>query len=293
MFEKEFHFFMKAMYYIPMFFAIAVIIVLIWALSERFKVKKSYRIIVVVLVSFLVSLFWTIPIKQEEKKTVAKYNEQKEKYEEAKAVFDEQCKKAGEKIYRTVDNVDGIMLLKVWRENDDSDGAGYHRWVNDQMWEYAAYTASGGKFFVGIFLSKGDVYKNNKNSKMFKDFIGYQYVDVPNGEQFTHYTGEFNGQYWVDDTNNEEIISKSSARYAVTFETDVNPELRKYWVAGVTFKIIDLQNNELLAEKTVFNFSKTLGKRMHGLSWVADNMECGIDRKSIHEFVFSVLKPQS
>ena len=290
MFEKEFHFFLKAMYYMPMFFAIAVAVVLIWALGEYFKIKKNYRVIVAVLVSFLVSLFWTIPIKKEEKKTIAKYNEQKEKYEEARAVFDEQCKKAGEKIYRTVDNVDGIILLKVWGENDNRSR---HVRTQDQMWEYAAYTGSGGKFFVGIFLSKGDVYKNNKNSKMFKDFIGYQYVDVPNEEQFTHYTGEFNGQYWIDDTNNEEIISKSSARYAVTFETDVNPELRKYWVAGVTFKIIDLQTNELLAEKTIFNFSQTLGKRMHGLSWAADNIECGIDRKTIHEFVFSVLKPQS
>ncbi len=234
----------------------------------------------------------SLKIQEAEERPIKEAAEKR--YNEAKAVFDEQCKKAGEKIYRTVDNVDGIMLLKVWRENDDSDGYGYHRWVNDQMWEYAAvYPGSGGKFFIGIFLSKGDIYKKNKNSKMFKDFIGYQYVDVPNGEQFTHYTGEFNGQYWIDDQNNEEIISKSSARYAVTFETDVSPELRKYWVAGVTFKIIDLQNNELLAEKTVFNFSQTLGKRMHGLSWVADNLTCGTDGKTIDEFVFSVLKPQS
>ena len=150
MFEKEFHFFLKAMYYLPMFFCIAIAVVLIWAIGDYFKIKKNYRIIVAVLVSFLVSLCWIIPIKQEEKKTIAKYNEQKEKYEQAKAVFDEQCKKAGEKIYRTVDNVDGIILLKVWGENDT--GKSYHALVNDQMWEYAAWGGSGDRTYIGRFL---------------------------------------------------------------------------------------------------------------------------------------------
>ena len=72
-------------------------------------------------------------------------------------------------------------------------------------------------------------------------------------------------------------------------------------MAGVTFKIIDLQTNELLAEKTVFNFSQTLGKRMHGQSWTTDNMKCGIAghkgwlddySNRVAEFVFAVLKPQ-
>ena len=63
----------------------------------------------------------------------------------------------------------------------------------------------------------------------------------------------------------------------------------------------------MLAEKTIFNFSQTLGRRMHGLSWVADNLKCGIERSKknesklgenaelseIAEFVFFVLKPQS
>ena len=300
MFEKEFHFFMKAMYYTPMFFCIAVVIVLVWALSERFKVKKGYRIIVVVLVAYLVSLFWTMPIKQKEKQTLAQYNETQAKYEQAKAVFDEQCKKAGEKIYRTVDNVDGIMLLKVWGENETGS---YHALVNDQMWEYAAWEGSGGRTYIGRFLLE---YSYSKEIEGI-DKIGYTYVDVSDNDQFIHYVGNLNHENWKDYKSNGEIISKSSARYALTFETDVSPELRKYWVAGVTFKIIDLQTNELLAEKTIFNFSQTLGKRIHGLSWVADNLKCGIERRKeaqkkigksaelgeIAEFVFFVLKPQS
>lgn len=286
-FFKEFVILINILYWLPMFVCFSVTIVVAWLLGSHFKVKKIYKIIIALLAACAVSLCWIIPAEKAEQQRVAKYDERKAKYEEAKAVFDEQCKKAGEKIYRTVDNVDGIMLLKVWGENDNRSR---HTTTQDQMWEYAAYTGSGGKFFIGTFLRKDDIYKN---SNMFKNLIGYQYVDVPNGEQFTRYIGEFRGGEWVRDKSNEEIISNSSARYAVTFETDVSPELRKYWVAGVTFKIIDLQNNEVLAEKTMFNFSQTLGKRMHGQSWTADNIQCGTDGKSIDEFVFSVLRPQS
>ena len=278
-----------------MFICFAITLVVAWLLSSHFKIKKIYKIIISLITACAVSLFWIIPAEKAERQRIAKYNERKAKYEQAKAVFDEQCKKAGEKIYRTVDNVDGIILLKVWEENDTED---YWGKLNDPMWEYAADIGSSGKSYIGKFVHK--YYKNTIGDII--EEMGYKYVDVPNGEQFTHYTGKYNGDNWWRDTSNEEIISKSSARYAVTFETDVNPELRKYWVAGVTFKIIDLQTNELLAEKTVFNFSKTLGKRMHGQSWTADNMKCGIAghkggldtyANRIAEFAFSVLKPQS
>jgi hypothetical protein len=43
-------------------------------------------------------------------------HEHKQRYEKAKALFDERCKTAGEKIYRTVDNVEGITLLKLREE---------------------------------------------------------------------------------------------------------------------------------------------------------------------------------
>ena len=293
-FYREFTTLMNFLYWLPMFISVVIVIalstVIIWWGGDYFKIKKIYKIIAnviaVALAVFIIPLHWTVPAKQAQEKRIVEYNERKEKYEEAKAVFDEQCKKAGEKIYRTVDNVDGVMLLKIWEE---SDNRSRHTVTQDQMWKYAGYVnydIASNKGYISIFIQK---YKKDFNNI---EEIGYKYIDVPNEEKFTHYTGEYNGRSWHTDPSNEEIISKSSARYAVTFETDVSPELRKYWVAGVTFKIIDLQTNELLAEKTVFNFSQTLGKRMHGLSWVADNLTCGTDGKTIGEFTFSVLKPQ-
>ncbi|MBR6027397.1 MAG: hypothetical protein IK065_07375, partial [Neisseriaceae bacterium] len=99
-FFKEFVILINIIYWLPMFISIAITIVAVWLLGKRFKVKKIYRVIVSVLLAYLVSLYWYIPVKKAEEEKIAKYNEQKEKYEEARAVFDEQCKKAGEKIYR-------------------------------------------------------------------------------------------------------------------------------------------------------------------------------------------------
>ncbi len=61
----------------------------------------------------------------------------KQYYEPAKARFDQLCQNAGEKIYRTADNVDGILLLKV-RGDDEKYQSNRYNPLKDQMWEDAA-----------------------------------------------------------------------------------------------------------------------------------------------------------
>jgi hypothetical protein len=39
--------------------------------------------------------------------------ERKERAQKAQALFQERCKSAGEKIYRTADNVEGVLLMKL------------------------------------------------------------------------------------------------------------------------------------------------------------------------------------
>ena len=300
MFEKEFAYFMAFLYFSPIFVAVLLAIFAILVLGAIFKVKVLYRLLALVIAICLIpTLYWQLKYKPELKKEFARRDaersERQAKYDAAKAVFDEQCKTAGEKIYRTVDNVDGIMLLKVWGENNPKN-VSVHAFLADPMWEYAAYTGDDGKPFIGGFLKKGDVYKDRK---IFKDTNGYKYVDVPKNGQFIRYNGEYTGHSWDTNPNNEEVISKSSARYAVTFETDVNPDLRKHWVAGATFKIIDLETNELLAERTTFRFEQGLGSRALSRSPWLRAAGCGYEgkliykHKSFYDFVFFVLKPKT
>lgn len=276
MFEKEFHFFMKAMYYSKIIDDIIIAVVLscivIWVGGHFLKVKNLYKIIATVIAVILSILIVPIPYKREieqaTEKKIEKYNKAQAQYQAAKAVFDEQCKKAGEKIYRTVDNVDGIMLLKV-RYSE-------YKHANDPMWENAAmYKESTNGFYIHSFFedklidNNGNIYisdnqktyvggKLRKNEK-YTYFNGYQFVDVQKKDgRIIRYSGKLTSDEIYDKTE-PTLSPKIPARYAVTFENDVDPKLRKYWVAGTTIKIIDRQTNELLAEKTIFAFEPGQG----------------------------------
>ena len=86
------------------------------------------------------ALFFLFPkalVWQEERENAEKVAEWRKRYDPAKARFDQLCQNAGEKIYRTADNVDGILLLKV-RGDDEKYQDSFYNPLKDQMWEDAA-----------------------------------------------------------------------------------------------------------------------------------------------------------
>ena len=170
----------------------------------------------------------------------------KQYYEPAKARFDQLCQNAGEKIYRTADNVDGILLLKV-RGDDEKYQSNRYNPRKDQMWEDAAVESElerEGYIEEFLFRSAGS-------------FPKYAYVDVVQKDnsitRYSTYKGE---QDWVTD---KQPNPHSRARYAVTYENDISWENRKHWIAGTTIKIIDTKTNTLMAEKTMYVFVPELG----------------------------------
>ena len=125
MFEKEFAYFMAFLYFSPIFVAVLLAIFAILVFGAVFNVKVIYRLLALVIAICLIpTLYWQFKYKPELKREFAqreaKRAERKAKYDAAKAVFDKQCKKAGEKIYRTVDNVDGITLPTVLSKSNIS-----------------------------------------------------------------------------------------------------------------------------------------------------------------------------
>jgi Tfp pilus assembly major pilin PilA len=64
----------------------------------------------------LVLAFAIAPIAPEIYRTV----EYRSKLSKAEALFEERCKTAGEKIYKTVDNVEGVLLLEARKEASKS-----------------------------------------------------------------------------------------------------------------------------------------------------------------------------
>ena len=217
----------------------------------------------------------------------AKAEARQKEYLESKAIFEERCKSAGEKIYQTVENVEGITLLNI---PEDSPQSSY----NDPMWENAVFSWGGPEEeYVKEFLfweirdddnSPGFLksvaprpsaretqirlwgYPTNM-SEHKKSYHGYRYADVKQKDK--HYL-----RYrFPDDKDRKDIDTllvqpiEEPSRYALEYKPIVDPEDRKHWVAGLTVNIYDMQTHTLMATKTWYALNLIQG---HGRAYQTD-----------------------
>lgn len=228
--------------------------------------------------------------------------------EVARKMFGQRCLSSGEKIYRTVENVDGIFLLKLRAEKlNFSD-----QYVLDDP--YGSDFTGGG--YIESFLR--GFYENNyrRPDHPIADapaHLGYQYVDAIDVNDAKRYRyvgiieqpGLTNPAYFKDYRRFvlTRVLSKGPApRYGVTFEDISTKEERDYWIAGSSLKVIDLITNEILAERIGYMYDPGQGGSYGGRSpWmIAASHSCpsfGARHGSASQalqaetFVGKVLKP--
>ena len=228
---------------------IALVTIIAMAIGFKFTARKN-RLWVGLLIAVAVPYSCISPLvhelKRDQQKAAEKEAEWRKRYEPAKARFDQLCQNAGEKIYRTADNVDGILLLKV-RGDDEKYQSNRYNPRKDQMWEDAAVESEFDReAYIEEFLLP-----------YTSSFPRYIYADVlqKNG-LVIRYSRQREDQNWVME---QKPTPHPRARYAVTYENDISWENRKHWIAGTTIKIIDTKTNELMAEKTMYAFVPELG----------------------------------
>ena len=233
----------------------------------------------------------------------AKQDEFQARYDKAKAIFDERCKTAGEKIYHTVEGIEGITLLNMPQKYT-------HALINDPMWEGAALPHSGGgDNYIRSFLN-WEVYRKNETIKLALHpnpgmmrpgsydavYPGYQYVDVrQNDNTYLRY------RYPADEDREDyrkmitEQVNDTQARYAVEFKPIIDPADRQYWVAGLTINVYDTKENILMASKTWYSMEPGQGNRNQRVPWAFANI-CpefeGYERDLIVLFVRQAVKPK-
>jgi len=226
---------------------IALVTIIAMAIGFKFTARKN-RLWVGLLIAVAVPYSCISPLvhelKRDQQKAAEKEAEWRKRYEPAKARFDQLCQNAGEKIYRTADNVDGILLLKVRGDDEKYQDNSYNP-RKDQMWEDAAIESeSKREEYVASFLP-------------YYSSVHYDNVDVLQKDgSIIRYSGNWSRYAKPFD---QEENPPHPARYAVTYENDVSWENRKHWIAGTTIKIIDTKTNTLMAEKTMYVFVPELG----------------------------------
>jgi len=182
----------------------------------------------------------------------------------AVALFQERCKSAGEKISRTVENVDGIVWMK-WREKiSNADNFADQFKLNDPYGQ----DCGAEDCIANLLRVTAGATLNPEEAK--RHGTGYRFVETtdPRDGQRYRYTARLE-QGWnpeaIDRYKKEKggdlppysyqfkvsrvPIEKYSASYGATWDDISTREDRQHWIAGGSMKVIDLQTNEVIAER--------------------------------------------
>ena len=269
-------------------------------------VHDKWKAVAVLLLSIVLTACMTGPSASRSKDRLAK----------AQAMFAQRCQAAGEKIYRTVDNVEGVFLLKL-RPVDTN--------YSDQFLLNDPYGRdSGGQGYIKTFI-RGSYLIENKPAQPNEgpSRVGYRYVEVadPEDGQIYRYTGRIE-EPWQENKSYlkgymrlvlEKVLAEErQSRYGVTYDDISTREERENWIAASSLKVIDLKTNELMAERVGYMIDLAQGSSAGGRApWLfAANNACPafgreFKRESIRsghaftlqlrqtqDFVEKVLKPK-
>lgn len=207
------------------------------------------------------------------------------KIKKAEALYKEKCRTvAGIRIYKTVPDVEGLLLMKIRPERTDRDLA-------NPMWPGAAF---GGEVYGDSYITSFLGYEYRAIDKRgvvssVRGYIntdqrpgglpGYRWVEVvdPKDGQRYRYSARYDEPWQTDKRYLKGYIrfnldrapspSQTPPRYAVTFEDHVIPEERALWVASSTVKVLDLTTNEVLGEMTRYAMSYIHAPR-HSMPWL-------------------------
>ncbi len=205
-----------------------------------------------------------------------------ERQAKAMAMWQERCKTAGEKIYKTAEGVEGLYLMKL-RSSQINFG--------DQFKLDDPYGRDlGGNGYIQSFI-RGSYQAENKNlPEGGPPRFGYSYVevqDLTNGQRY-RYTGAVKAvrkkdiaapgvQFELQRDPNydlgiyEFVLDRIPApnlntRYGVTYDDISTREEREFWIAGSSLKVIDLHTNEVIAERIGYMVDSLQGSQAGGRS---------------------------
>jgi hypothetical protein len=268
----------------------------------RFARRKEYVYAVLAVLPLLWLLKFPVMDYQERREYMAKYAP-------AKAIFDKLCAEQSQPIIkRVVEDVEGVLLLKV-RQSSTTDR---HRLTADQMWPSAALpiemSEDDGYIEFFLFDRRWNEWGPPNPGRKWQIFPeiggagqrGFRFVDVVSrdGSTRTRVTAK-------PDTNarqkpidgfvfSREVTTGSAPRYAVTFEDNLDPDLRKHWIAGTTIKVIDTQTNEVIGQQSFWQFDVGFGNTNGSRSpWLTVQHACPRNKfatTATHLFVDNVLK---
>jgi len=206
------------------------------------------------------------------------------KRERGMEMWKARCQKSGESIRKTLKDVQGIYLINVRTDqNLDNQFA-----LNDP---YGLDLVGDG--YIETFLQGS--YGFGRNAPWPAEWPahkGYRFVEAkdPRDGQLYRYTGRVE-EPWQNDKRflkgylryviDRAPINERTAQFGVRYDDISTREEREYWIAASSLKVVDLSNDEVIAERVGYMVDWAQGSRAGGRSpWLfaADNACPDFDR---------------
>jgi hypothetical protein len=184
----------------------------------------------------------------------------------AMTLFAERCKNAGEKIVRTIENVDGVVWLK-WREKySNADNFADQFKLNDPFGRDCGAedcVANLLRVTAGSGLRPEEARRHSLGFRWVEtvdpaDGLRYRYRSVIRSvhtrtpqelQEYKKNEGRDPGPDVFGRTLQRERIAEFRSRHGILWEDISTREDREHWIAASSLKVIDLVTNEVLGER--------------------------------------------
>ncbi|MDT9000312.1 hypothetical protein RQP53_13645 [Paucibacter sp. APW11] len=243
----------------------------------------------------------------------------KQQRERAYAKWQERCKKSGEFIHKTVENVEGVYLVNV-RTRKENENQGEQPEDQFRLSDPYGHDLPGDGYVETFLRNSYHFGRTTPWPANFPPYKGYRFVEAsdPEDGKLYRYTGRVEEPWQTDKSYlkgytrfvlDKTPIPQRTARYGVKFEDISTHEEREHWIAGSSLKVIDLQTQEVIAERIGYMVDWAQGSRAGGRqpwTFAADNAcpafdsdyptrpvknQSGVQRYQTLRFVEKTLKP--
>ncbi|MEO8080325.1 MAG: hypothetical protein ABI641_07335 [Caldimonas sp.] len=201
--------------------------------------------------------------------------------DESIALFEERCKTAGETVERTVDDIEGIVWMRWREEYSNSDGFADQWKLNDPYGRDCGLEDCIAKL---LRVTSGEDLNPEEAKRHVRGYAFVETTDPRDGQRYRYTahmahgwslaaverhrkaTGEgvpyFSYRFALDRVP----ISSFSAHYGVFWNDISTHKDRDHWIAGGSVKVVDLNTNQAIAEKTGYMLERGQGSRAGGRS---------------------------
>jgi hypothetical protein len=196
--------------------------------------------------------------------------------------FDHLCKtEAGEFIYKTVENVEGLYMMRP-REQVNDDKL-QHLYAPEDPYAYSDIeTDAPQKLFINPPWGRYKFFEITK--------------PIPNsGSNSASLYLRYSGYVQNKTPMNVEGVFTLQSRYAYTWRGLTRPHGRELGIVGGELIIMDLQSNEVLAVRRGYIRSGDVRNNLTGVWWLGGHVCPAYKHASVftYEFLSKVLKPNS